>query len=474
MSKLEKITPRDVDFAQWYTDVVKAAKLVEYSSIKGEMIFMPNGWAIWSMIQQELDKRFKKYDIVNVALPTFIKYSEFMREKEHVEGFAPEVFLVTKKGQEELTEPYVVRPTSEVLFCEYFKKIITSYNDLPIKVNQWCNVFRAEKNTRPFLRTTEFFWHEIHTIHSSKAEAVAQAKNMADEYYDFVTNELLIPCLQGEKTIGERFAGAENTYTIEALMQDGQALQCGTSHYLGQNFAKTYGITFTNKDNKLEYVYQTSTGASTRLIGAIIMSHSDDHGLKLPFSIAPIQIAILGIFANKEPKIQQTVDKIAESLKQYRIKIDMSDKGLGFKAAWAETTGIPFRIIIGPNDLKHGNIVILRRDTLTKEVCAINDVADRIKELICEFKKNLYNSANKNLEARTIKVDNLDDFKKAIDQKKLVVAPWAGSELDEKEIKKLFGATPRCIKQELPTDTKMKCFFTKKKAKYIVYFARAY
>ena len=243
---------------------------------------------------------------------------------------------------------------------------------------------------------------------------------MADEYYDFVTNELLIPCLQGEKTIGERFAGADNTYTIEALMQDGQALQCGTSHYLGQNFAKTYGITFTNK---LEYVYQTSTGASTRLIGAIIMSHSDDHGLKLPFSIAPIQIAILGIFVNKEPKIQKIADKIAKLLKEYRVKIDMSEKGLGFKAAWAETTGIPFSIIIGPNDLKQDNVTILRRDTLTKEVCAINDVVDRIKNLIPNFKKNLYNSANQNLKARTVEIDNLDDFKKAIDQKKLVVAP---------------------------------------------------
>ena len=326
MDKLEKITPRDVDFAQWYTDVVKVAKLVEYSSIKGELVFMPNGWAIWSIIQQELDKRFKKYGIVNVALPTFIKYSEFMKEKQHVEGFAPEVFLVTKKGKEELTEPYVVRPTSEVLFCDYFKKIVTSYNDLPIKVNQWCNVFRAEKNTKPFLRTTEFFWHELHTIHSSKNEAIKQAKNMADEYYDFITNELLIPCLQGEKTVGERFAGAENTYTIEALMQDGQALQCGTSHYLGQSFAKTYGIRFTDKNNKLEYVYQTSTGASTRLIGAIIMNFTD---IKILDSIMSIGVAIfilvhslenlkdvVDLFLEKTPK-----DVNIEELRNHLLKI---------------------------------------------------------------------------------------------------------------------------------------------------------
>ncbi len=474
MDKLEKITPRDVDFAQWYTDVVKVAKLVEYSSIKGELVFMPNGWAIWSIIQQELDKRFKKYGIVNVALPTFIKYSEFMKEKQHVEGFAPEVFLVTKKGKEELTEPYVVRPTSEVLFCDYFKKIVTSYNDLPIKVNQWCNVFRAEKNTKPFLRTTEFFWHELHTIHSSKDEAIKQAKNMANEYYNFITNELLIPCLQGEKTVGERFAGAENTYTIEALMQDGQALQCGTSHYLGQSFAKTYGIRFTDKNNKLEYVYQTSTGASTRLIGAIIMSHSDDHGLRLPFIIAPIQIAILGIFADKEPKIKIIADKIAKSLDKYRLKIDLSNKGLGYKAAWAETVGVPFSIIIGPNDLKQNQITIMRRDALTKEHCSIDKVAERIKVLIPEFKKNLYNSAKKNLDSRIIEVNDLENFKKAIDQKKMIVAPWAGSEKDEKELKQKLGATPRCIKNELPNNTNLKCFFTKKKAKYIVYFARAY
>ena len=474
MNKLEKITTRDVDFAQWYTDVVKAAKLVEYSAIKGELVFMPNGWAIWSIIQQELDKRFKKYGIVNVALPTFIKYSEFMKEKQHVEGFAPEVFLVTKKGNENLTEPYVVRPTSEVLFCDYFKKIVTSYNDLPVKVNQWCNVFRAEKNTKPFLRTTEFFWHELHTIHSSKTEAINQAKNMADEYYDFITKELLIPCIQGEKTIGERFAGAENTYTLEALMQNGQALQCGTSHYLGQNFAKTYDISFTNKNNKTEYVYQTSTGASTRLIGAIIMSHSDDHGLRLPFAIAPIQIAILGIFANKKPKIIQVANTIAKKLNKYRVKIDMSDKGLGYKAVWSETTGVPFSIIIGPNDLKQNQVTILRRDTLLKEQCSIDKIVDKIEKLIPEFKKNLYNLAKKNLDSRIIEVNNFSDFKKAINEKKMVIAPWAGEIADEKKIKQMFGVTPRCIKKELPSNTKLKCFFTNKKAKYIVYFARAY
>ena len=474
MNKLEKITTRDVDFAQWYTDVVKAAKLVEYSAIKGELVFMPNGWAIWSIIQQELDKRFKKYGIVNVALPTFIKYSEFMKEKQHVEGFAPEVFLVTKKGNENLTEPYVVRPTSEVLFCDYFKKIVTSYNDLPVKVNQWCNVFRAEKNTKPFLRTTEFFWHELHTIHSSKTEAINQAKNMADEYYDFITNELLIPCIQGEKTIGERFAGAENTYTLEALMQNGQALQCGTSHYLGQNFAKTYDISFTNKNNKTEYVYQTSTGTSTRLIGAIIMSHSDDHGLRLPFAIAPIQIAILGIFANKKPKIIQVANTIAKKLNKYRVKIDMSDKGLGYKAVWSETTGVPFSIIIGPNDLKQNQVTILRRDTLLKEQCSIDKIVDKIEKLIPEFKNNLYNLAKKNLDSRIIEVNNFSDFKKAINEKKMVIAPWAGEIADEKKIKQMFGVTPRCIKKELPSNTKLKCFFTNKKAKYIVYFARAY
>ena len=474
MNTLEKITPRSKDFAQWYTDLITASKLVGYSAIKGETIFRPNGWAIWTQIQEELDRRYRKHGILNVAFPTFIKFSDFMKEKEHVEGFAPEVFLVTKKGQETLSDPYVVRPTSEVLFCDYFKKIVTSYNDLPVKVNQWCNVFRAEKNTRPFLRTTEFFWHELHTIHSSKAEAVEQAKKMVDEYYDFVTKVLLIPCLQGEKTVGERFAGAENTYTIEALMQDGQALQCGTSHYLGQTFAKTYDIQFTNKDNKLEYVYQTSTGASTRLIGAIIMSHSDDHGLKLPFGIAPTQIAILGLFVHKEPKVTEVANKLAKTLSKYRVKVDLTDKSFGYKVAESEVTGVPFSIIVGPNDLKENKVTILRRDTLTKEVCDLDKVENKIEQLIPIFQNNLYQAAKKNLESKTIEVDNIDDFKKAIDKKKLVVAPWAGDEKDEKKIKQMFGATPRCIKQELKDDTKLVCFLTGKKAKYIVYFARAY
>ena len=297
---------------------------------------------------------------------------------------------------------------------------------------------------------------------------------MADEFYDFVTKVLLIPCLQGEKTVGERFAGAENTYTIEALMQDGQALQCGTSHYLGQSFAKTYDIQFTNKDNKLEYVYQTSTGASTRLIGAIIMSHSDDHGLKLPFGIAPTQIAILGLFFHKEPKVAEVANKLAKTLSKYRVKVDLTDKSFGYKAAESEVTGVPFSIIVGPNDLKENKVTILRRDILTKEVCDLDKVENKIEQLIPIFQNNLYQAAKKNLESKTVEVDNIDDFKKAIDEKKLVIAPWAGDEKDEKKIKQMFGATPRCIKQELKDDTELVCFLTGKKAKYIVYFARAY
>ena len=325
--------------------------------------------------------------------------------------------------------------------------------------------------------TQETFFKALKKIDKFRGESSVKvwlcqiAKN---EYYDFVTKVLLIPCLQGEKTVGERFAGAENTYTIEALMQDGQALQCGTSHYLGQSFAKTYDIQFTNKDNKLEYVYQTSTGASTRLIGAIIMSHSDDHGLKLPFSIAPTQIAILGLFVHKEQKVTEVANKLAKTLSKYRVKVDLTDKSFGYKAAESEVTGVPFSIIVGPNDLKENKVTILRRDTLTKEVCDLDKVENKIEQLIPIFQNNLYQAAKKNLESKTIKVDNIDDFKKAIDEKKLVIAPWAGDEKDEKKIKQMFGATPRCIKQELNDDTKLVCFLTGKKAKYIVYFARAY
>ncbi|WEK82938.1 MAG: proline--tRNA ligase [Mycoplasma sp.] len=468
----QAIVKRSESFSDWYTSVITASKLALYTDIKGGVIFQPRATKIWDLIRKELDQQFTKIGIQNVLLPTFIRYSEFMKEKEHVDGFAPEVFLVTHKGKEKLDDPLVVRPTSEVVFCDYFKRIVTSYNDLPVKFNQWCNVFRAEKTTRPFLRTTEFFWQELHSIHNNETEAKAMTQKMLDIYYDFATKFLLIPVIKGEKTVGERFAGAENTFTIEALMQDGQALQCGTSHYLGQNFAKTYDIKFTNKDNKFEHVYQVSAGVSTRIIGAIIMSHSDDKGLVLPFAVAPEQIAILEVLANKNPQVHEVAKQIAHDLKQYRVSIDTTDKSFGFKINEAEVSGVPFALILGPKDLETNTITLFRRDLVTKQTVNINDLKSLMPKLINEYNTNLFNKAKQNLDTRLIEVNNLEDFKKALSENKMIIAPWGGNIQDEKALKELTGATPRCIKSKI--DKESKCFFTNKKATHLVYFARAY
>lgn len=473
--KLNIIVPRKTNFADWYTSIINAAELILYSSIKGEVIFRPNAWAIWNNIQRYLDLEFNKIGVKNVALPSFIKYSEFIKEKQHVDGFAPEIFLVTKRGNEILTDPYVVRPTSEVLFCYYFKKILTSYNDLPIKLNQWCNVFRAEKTTRPFLRTSEFYWQELHSIHATKSEASVMAKKELDIYYHLVNDVLLIPVIKGEKSIGERFAGAENTYTIEALMQDGQALQCATAHYLGTNFAQTYDISFTNKNNKLVRPYQTSAGLSTRIIGATIMSHSDDYGLVLPFGIAPIQIKIIELNNKQDNKLNNAVNSIKNELIKsgYRVSVDDSDKSFGYKINECELKGVPLSIIIGPRDLANNSFILYRRDLRQKIEYQLKDLAHVIHKSIKEYQTNLYDKASKNLNLRTIKVTDFNDFKKQLAQGKLILAPWGGDISDEKQLKELTGATPRCIISKISNDI-TKCFFTHKIAKYWVYFGRAY
>ena len=471
----EKIIPRSQNFADWYTSLIEAAKLSLYSPIKGEIIFRPKAWAIWTAIQNRLDKMFIKLGVRNAALPTFIKYSDFTKEAQHVKGFAPEVFLVTQKGEEKLTEPYVVRPTSEILFCHYFKSVLTSYNDLPIKVNQWCNVFRAEKNTRPFLRTTEFFWQELHTIHETKEEAINMAKQELACYETLVSKFLLMPIIKGEKTVGERFAGAENTFTIESVMQDGQALQCGTSHFLGQNFAKTYGLEFRDRNNQLSIPYQTSAGVSTRLIGGLIMTHSDDNGLVLPFEVADEQIAILEVFGNKDKKVHETALILQKALtkKGYRVTIDDSDKSFGYKISEKEVSGVPFSLIIGPKDVAANKAMLYRRDTREKTEVSLITLVPSFRKLVREYQSNLMKRAKANLESRIVKLDNFEDYKKALEQGKLILAPWGGDENDEKELKKQTGSTPRCIKSEIKSPN-TKCFFTGKKAKYYVYFARAY
>ncbi len=470
----KQIIPRATNFADWYTSLITAANLALYSSIKGEIIFQPKAWEIWSSIQNYLNNIFSKLEIQNIALPTFIRYSDFIKEKEHVIGFAPEVFLVENKGNEKLVNPYVIRPTSEVLFCEYFKKIVTSYKDLPVKVNQWCNVFRAEKNTRPFLRTSEFYWHEMHSIHSDHSEAKKMCENMIQAYHKLLDEFLLIPTICGEKTVGERFAGADHTFTLEALMQDGQALQCATAHDLDHNFAKTYDITFTNSKNEKQYVYQTSAGTSTRLIGALIMTHSDDYGLVLPFDIANPQFAILSINASKEPKVIDVCNDLKDKIQNlgYKVIFDNSNNSFGYKINDVEVKGVPFAIIVGPNDITNNTITIYRRDTREKITMSIDKLFIQLQELISSYQNNLYDRAKKNLENRIVTVDNMKDFETALKQGKFILALWGGDEKDEKELKKITGATPRCILKEI-NENKL-CFFTKKRATHLVYFARAY
>lgn len=467
--KLEKIIPRSKNFADWYTSVVSTGKLMMYSSVKGSIIFEPNGWAIWNNIQKEIDKRFAKQGIRNVSLPLFINNSEFNKEKSHIEGFAPEVFKAYKNSSD---EPYILRPTSEVNFCNYFKKIINSYNDLPIKYNQWCNIFRAEKNTKPFLRTIEFFWQELHTAHSSEQEAQTQALTTINEYHDFMEKFLCVPTIIGKKTPQERFAGALNTYTVEALMQDGQALQCGTSHYLGQNFAKTYEILFQTNKNTQQHVYQTSAGVSTRLIGAIVMSHADDRGLVLPFNVAPYQVAVITIAAEKDPTLIANANTLKSQLDKYNVLLDTTNKQFGFKISEQEVKGTPFTIILGSNDLKNNQYTIFRRDLGTKEIVAIKDICNYIETQKIIYDANLLQKAKTNLENNIVKVNSFEEFKQALNDKKMIIANWGGNSEDELKLKKETGATTRCIKEELTSEET--CFFTKKPATQTIYFARAY
>ncbi len=365
----EKITPRDVDYAQWYTDVVKIARLCDYTDVKGCMIYLPNGQAIWENIQNNIDKMFKETGVQNVYLPMLIPESLLQKEKDHIAGFAPEVAWVTMGGNEELEERMCIRPTSETLFCNYWQKEVKSYRDLPKIYNQWCSVLRWEKTTRPYLRSREFLWQEGHTIHSTSKEAMERTLQMLDVYTTFCKDYLAIPMVTGQKTPSEKFAGAENTYTMEAMMHDGKALQSGTTHYFGQGFAEAFNIKFLNKENKLETVYETSWGISTRLIGALIMVHGDDNGLVLPPKIAPVQVIIVPIASHKEG-VMEISNEIYEDLKAkgIRVKLDDSDKTPGFKFNESEVQGIPLRIEVGPRDLENGEVTLAVRFTHEKKL----------------------------------------------------------------------------------------------------------
>ena len=472
---VEAITSMDVDFAQWYTDVVKKAELMGYSSVKGCMIFKPAGYAIWENIQKELDRRFKETGVENVYMPMFIPESLLEREKDHVEGFAPEVAWVTYGGLNPLQERLCVRPTSETLFCDFYKDEIQSYRDLPKVYNQWCSVVRWEKETRPFLRSREFLWQEGHTAHATAEEAEARTQQMLNVYADFCEQVLAIPVVKGRKTDKEKFAGAEATYKIEALMHDGKALQSGTSHNFGDGFAKAFGIQYTDKDNKLKYVHQTSWGMTTRLIGALIMVHGDDSGLVLPPKIAPVQVDVIPIMQNKDGVLNKAYE-VKEALVKagLRVKVDDTDKKPGWKFSEQEMRGIPVRVEMGPRDIEAGQAIIVRRDTREKTTVAIESLAEEIKNILDKMQTEMLERARTHREAHTYVATNYDEFKDVVANKPgFVKAMWCGDQACEDKIKEETTATSRCMpfEQEHLSDV---CVCCGRPAKKMVYWGKAY
>lgn len=468
------ITSMDEDFAKWYTDIVKKAELIDYSNVKGCMVIRPYGYAIWENIQKDLNERFKTSGHENVYMPMFIPESLLEKEKDHVEGFAPEVAWVTHGGNEKLQERLCVRPTSETLFCDHYSKIIHSYRDLPKLYNQWCSVVRWEKTTRPFLRSSEFLWQEGHTAHATKEEAVEETQRMLNIYADFCRETLAIPVVKGQKTDKEKFAGAEETYTIEALMHDGRALQSGTSHYFGDGFAKAFNITYTDADGKEQFVHQTSWGVSTRLIGAVIMVHGDDNGLVLPPKIAPTQCVIVPVAQHKEGVLDRAYALYDELKKRYSVKIDDSEKSPGWKFAEYEMKGVPLRIEIGPKDIEKNQAVIVRRDTREKMFVSLDNIADEINVIMEKMQADMLERAENIIKTHTYDVKNMEEMKKCSEEHNgFVRAMWCGSRECEEKIKEQAGLTSRCMpfEQEKISDT---CVCCGNQAKKLVYWGKAY
>ena len=473
---VDQITSMDEDFAKWYTDICTKADLIAYSSVKGCMIIRPYGYAIWENIQKILDTKFKELGHENVYMPMFIPESLLNKEKDHVAGFAPEVAWVTHGGSEKLTERLCVRPTSETLFCEHYADIINSYRDLPKLYNQWCSVVRWEKTTRPFLRSREFLWQEGHTMHATADEAVAETVQMLNVYADFHEKDLAIPVIKGVKTPSDKFAGAEDTYAIEALMHDGKSLQAATSHYFGDGFARAFDITYTSKENKLEYPFQTSWGCTTRMIGGIIMTHGDDNGLALPPAVAPIQAVIIPVAAHK-PGVNEAAEEIYARLKKVgiRVKLDNSDNSPGWKYAEYEMKGIPLRIEIGPRDLESGQCVMVTRHNREKTFESLENLEEIALAKLTEVRDGLYAKALANREKRTYICKDTDEIVKALEANGdgFVKAMWCGDEECEDKVKELTGVGSRCIplEQENVSDV---CVCCGKPAKKMVVWAKAY
>ena len=471
---VKEVTSRSDDFAQWYTDIVTKAELIDYSSVRGSMIIRPYGYAIWENIKNSLDQRIKETGHENLYMPLFIPESLLQVEKDHIEGFAPEVAWVTHGGDEKLTERLCVRPTSEVLFGEHFKNIIHSYRDLPKLYNQWANVVRWEKTTRPFLRTLEFLWQEGHTCHETQDEAEQEAIKMLNVYAEICENMLAIPVVKGQKTEKEKFAGAERTYTIESLMHDGKALQSGTSHYLGDGFAKAFGIRFTDREGALQFVHQTSWGFTTRIIGAMIMVHGDDRGLVVPPKMAPTQVIILPIAQHKEGVLDFAYELKRKLEKGSRVGIDASDKKPGWKFNEYEMKGIPIRLEVGPKDIEKNQVVLVRRDTGEKINAPIDGLESTIETLLSDIQANLFTRAKNHLESNTKEILSFNEFKEHFTASSgFAKAMWCGDQTCEDTIKEETGATSRCMPFEQIHLTD-ECVCCGKPAKQLVYWAKAY
>ena len=465
----------DEDFAQWYTDVCIKSELIDYTSVKGCMVIRPYGYAIWENIQHILDGMFKETGHENVCMPMFIPESLLQKEKDHVEGFAPEVAWVTHGGSEELEERLCVRPTSETLFCDHYKNIIHSWRDLPKLYNQWVSVVRWEKTTRPFLRSREFLWQEGHTIHATAEEAKAETVKMLDVYAEFCEKFLCIPVIKGIKTEKERFAGAVETYTIEALMHDGKALQSGTSHYFGDGFAKAFGIQYTDKENKLAVPHQTSWGMTTRLIGAVIMTHGDDSGLILPPAVAPKQIMVIPVAQHKEGVIEKATEVYDRLRKKFRTGIDVSEQSPGWKFAEYEMKGVPIRLELGPKDIEKNQCVLVRRDTAEKMFVSLDGIEETIEKLLQSISEDMFNKALERRESMTYTVSTLDEMKETADTKPgFIKALWCMDRECEDKLKEVAGVTSRCMPLDMQDNIEGKCVCCGRPAKRMVYWGKAY
>ena len=473
--KVEAITARDVDFAQWYTDVCKKAELIDYTSIKGMFIYRPYGYAIWENIQSELDKRFKATGAENVYMPVLIPESLLQKEKDHIEGFAPECAWVTMGGSEKLEERCCIRPTSETVFCSHWANVVHSWRDLPMMYNQWCSVLRWEKTSRPFLRHREFLWQEGHTLHATAEEAIEETERMLEVYADVCENVLAMPVVKGRKTEKEKFAGAERTYTLECMMHDKKALQNGTSHYFGDGFAKAFGITFTDKDNQLKTPFETSWGYSTRTIGGIIMTHGDDNGLVLPPRIAPVQAVVVPV-AQQKPGVIEAATALYNTLAAagVRVKLDASDRSLGWKCAEYEMRGVPIRVEIGPRDMASGSCCLVRRDTGEKTVVSTEELSGAVAKLLDDIHDNLYQRARKNLEDNTFDLNSWEEVRDmAAGKGGFARTKWCGSLECELAMKEKAGVSSRCIPFE-QSGTTGKCPVCGKECTTDIYWGVAY